>query len=83
MAMGEFRLWYSKSLLNLDEGNLREALYCSDMALYALENLDDDPSNAELAKLYLCRGKTLELMGKEQEARSCYKVQKDLSSSIA
>lgn len=68
--MQEFHQWIAKLYLNLDEGNLREALYCSDMALYTAEDPNGDTSEEELTRLYSLRAKIKKIMGKMEEARS-------------
>ena len=78
--MGDFAVWLSKLLINLDEGNLREALHCSDMALYSVESMKDDPGNEDLAKVYFARGKVLQKMGKKDDARSCFRIMEEIST---
>ncbi len=76
--MDEFRTWYSKMFLNFDEGDLREALYCSDMALYSAEKTVNELPQEDLAKVYLLRGNILDRLGKEKEAVSCFRIVEDL-----
>jgi hypothetical protein len=78
--MGDFRNWFGKMLLNLDEGNLREALYCSDMALYSAERNVDEPDQEDLAKVYLVRGKTLDRLGRGDEAKYCFRIVEELKA---
>ncbi len=78
--MGEFRDWFKKMLFNLDDGNLNEALYCSDMALYSAERDVDETSQKELAEVYLARGKILNLLGRGDEAGYCFRIIEELKT---
>ncbi len=78
MLMDEFRTWFSKMFLNFDEGNLREALYCSDMALYSAERTQNEPPHEDLGKVYLLRGSILDRLGKSKEAVHCFRIVEDL-----
>ncbi|RLF67559.1 MAG: hypothetical protein DRN57_05515 [Thermoplasmata archaeon] len=63
--MEDFHQWIVKLYLNLDEGNLKEALYCSDMALYTAEDPHGETPEEELTRLYSLRARIRELMGKK------------------
>lgn len=68
----DLKVLYSKILYNLEDGNYREALYFTDLALYELQNEDYPDIESKLKKVLLLKGKALQGLHRNSEASECF-----------